>query len=189
MSDENGVTNLDSLPIKQSIPNNEFVQPAAQQQQPVQSKQHPQEPTQMNQSEFVNGIQQAYSSGMLELPSRDIPQTQTHITTDNNIQTDYIPKPKVENTQYIPTEYNTNCENKNSDNYNYDNLYNELKIPVIVAFIYYMFQTQNIKKILLKSVPFCYNKLGDINISGHLLISSLFGILVYVVNLVLKTTN
>ena len=41
---------------------------------------------------FINGIQKASASGVLSLPTRDIPQYQNHITQDNQTQANYVPK-------------------------------------------------------------------------------------------------
>ena len=50
-----------------------------------------------NLNEFVTGIQQASSTGSLELPSRDIPQDQT-ITQDQNINQIIYLKQMYQNT-------------------------------------------------------------------------------------------
>ena len=49
-------------------------------------------------NQFVTGIQQAANAGALNLPSRDIPQQQVHITQDSSIQANYIPQ---NNSDYI----------------------------------------------------------------------------------------
>ena len=54
-------------------------------------------------SQIVNGLQQASSSGVTQLPSRDIPQNTNTITQDPYIQPNYIP-PANNSHDYI-TEY------------------------------------------------------------------------------------
>ena len=46
----------------------------------------------MNNNEFINGLQQATSSGALDLPSRDIPQSTEKLTHDQEIKENYIPQ-------------------------------------------------------------------------------------------------
>ena len=43
-------------------------------------------------NQLVNGIQQASAAGMLGLPARDIPQTQTHLTQDVQMQPNFVPE-------------------------------------------------------------------------------------------------
>ena len=57
----------------------------------------------MNINNFVTGIQEAAASGALQLPSRDIPQSQSHLTNDEQLQPNYIPENKGD---YINDTYN-----------------------------------------------------------------------------------
>ena len=51
---------------------------------------------------FVTGIQEAAANGALQLPSRDIPQSQSHLTNDEQLQPNYIPDEDPRN--YIEEE-------------------------------------------------------------------------------------
>ena len=136
----------------------------------------------MNVNQFVNDIQTASKSGVLSLPSRDIPINQTNITNDQNIQEKYIPQ--TDNNDYI-SEYQTNEDiikkneyNNNSDN-TLDNLYNEASIPLLVGLLYFLFQLPVIRNYIYKIFPMCYTVSGNFNMMGYVLNSLIFSILYY----------
>jgi hypothetical protein len=136
----------------------------------------------MNVNQFVNDIQTASKSGVLSLPSRDIPINQTNITNDQNIQEKYIPQ--TDNNDYI-SEYQTNEDiikkneyNNNSDN-TLDNLYNEASLPLLVGLLYFLFQLPVIRNYIYKIFPMCYTVSGNFNMMGYVLNSLIFSILYY----------
>ena len=53
-----------------------------------------------NMNNFVSGVQEAVASGALGLQSRDVPQTQTHITQDPQMQPNFVPS-QEQNNDYI----------------------------------------------------------------------------------------
>ena len=62
-------------------------------------------------NQIINGLQQASSTGITMLPSRDIPQSTLPITQDPNIQPNYIPPPISTKENYIDNEItNENIE-------------------------------------------------------------------------------
>ena len=63
------------------------------------------EGNQIDINSFVTGLQQAAANGALQLPSRDIPQSQNHITQDTQIKPNYIPPQNNQN--YIPRNTST----------------------------------------------------------------------------------
>jgi len=77
-----------------------------QAQQSQQSQQQQSQMSQQNINQFVSGIQQASASGLTSLPSRDIPQSQSHLTQDQQMRPNYIPQ-ETQNMDYI-TEHQTN---------------------------------------------------------------------------------
>lgn len=125
---------------------------------------------------IITGIQNAAANGSLELPSRDIPQTQSHLTNDSQINPNYIPN---NNNDYIESSYNQNevinqniiKENKNTT---IDNLYDDIHIPIILSVIYFVFQLPVIKKNTLKYIPSLFSKDGNYNFMGFVVTSIAF---------------
>tara|TARA_B110000483_G_scaffold68665_1_gene85760 strand:+ start:11204 stop:11806 length:603 start_codon:yes stop_codon:yes gene_type:complete len=125
---------------------------------------------------IITGIQNAAANGSLELPSRDIPQTQSHLTNDTQIAPNYIPNDKND---YIESSYNQNevinqnvrKENKNTT---IDNLYDDIHIPIILAVIYFVFQLPVIKKNTFKYIPSLFSNDGNYNFMGFVVTSVAF---------------
>lgn len=129
-------------------------------------------------NQIINGLQQASSSGITNLPSRDIPRNTTQITQDPQIQPNYIPPPLQKN--YIEDDdtnenmiYNYNKNIKSQDSL--DSLYNEIQIPLLLIVLYFIFQLPIFKNTLFKYLPTLCNKDGNYNISGFLFTSFLYG--------------
>tara|TARA_Y100000996_G_C22542877_1_gene650654 strand:- start:1741 stop:2373 length:633 start_codon:yes stop_codon:yes gene_type:complete len=132
---------------------------------------------------FVTGLQQAAASGALQLPSRDIPQSQGHLTQDNQMQPNYIPEEKND---YIKDSYNQeqmiNKQINKQDNINnIDALYDDIHIPIILAVIYFVFQLPIIKTNTLKYIPSLFNKDGNYNVLGYFINSIAFASTYYCV--------
>lgn len=130
-----------------------------------------------NLNEFVTGIQQASSTGSLELPSRDIPQDQTIITQDKNIKPNYIPETNVSN--YIDAsktkeEIIRNEASREQSIINTDMLFKQYKIPIILTILYFAFQTPTINMLLNKYMPSLFLNEGNMSIMGNIVMSLLY---------------
>jgi len=133
-------------------------------------------------NQIVNGLQQASSSGLTQLQSRDIPQNTQGYTQDEQIQPTYIPT--ASNKDYIK-EHEDNYDM--IDNYNQgmktsnnlDQLYDEMQIPLLIAVLFFLFQLPIFKKTLFTYFPILFFKDGNINIYGYVFTSTLFGVLYY----------
>ena len=136
-------------------------------------------------SQIVSGIQQASSTGITQLPSRDIPRNTEAIVNDAQIQPNYIPSPiQTKNTNYIPNNeemdsmiYKYNKEKNKSDSL--DEIYSEIQSPLLLAVLYFLFQLPFFKKILFNYFPILFSKDGNQNIHGYLFMSILFGLLFF----------
>ena len=143
--------------------------------QQQQSPQQQQPNNNMDVNSFITGIQNAAANGGLELPSRDIPQNQSHITQDSQLIPNYIPE---ENNNYIENDDSFNemikKNIKPSNTNNIDILYDDLHVPIILAVIYFVFQLPIIKKNTLKYIPSLFLKDGNYNIAGYIVNSLAF---------------
>ena len=141
-------------------------------------------------SQIVNGLQQASTTGITQLPSRDIPFVTTTHSNDPQIQPNYVPPPppnndyikNYENTEDMIDSYNSNRYRQSS----LDDMYNEIQLPVLLAVLYFLFQLPFFRKFLFNYFPVLFSNDGNLNINGFLFSSVLFALLFYVLN---KITN
>ena len=137
-----------------------------------------------NINDFVTSIQSAVSSGSLSLPSRDIPQSQGHLTHDDEVKQNFIPG---DNMDYIDEDRSkhdiiNNYMKKQENNNKADDLYNKLQTPILMSVLYFIFQLPVVKKVFLKLFPVFYHKDGNLNLTGFIVNSLLFSISYYIIN-------
>jgi hypothetical protein len=129
-------------------------------------------------NDIVSGIQAAAQNGMTSLQSRDIPSTTPHLTQDDAVKPNYVPKPS--NKDYIEEHdsYQSLIE-KNQNNVQHkdkmNNIYDEIQNPLMGMILFFFFQMPYFTKLLKKQLPSLFNKDGLHNFSGHLFKASLFG--------------
>ena len=136
---------------------------------------------QIDPTKFMNDIKKASTSGLTTLPSRDIP-LKTGQNMDKQIPVNYIPEKR--NIDYI-SENQSNQEiikrqlagQKNIQIV--DDIYTEFSLPIIAGLLFFISQLPVVKVALLKYVPFCYSKAGEINLTGYLFTSILFIAILY----------
>ena len=115
---------------------------------------------------------------MTSLQSRDIPSTTPHLTQDDAVKPNYVPKPS--NKDYIEEHdsYQSLIE-KNQNNVQHkdkmNNIYDEIQNPLMGMILFFFFQMPYFTKLLKKQLPSLFNKDGLHNFSGHLFKASLFG--------------
>jgi len=138
---------------------------------------------QQNINQFVSGLQQASAAGLTTLPSRDIPQTQSHLTQDQQMQPNYVPQER-HNTDYI-TEHQTNEDiirnynQKEQQTNKLDDFYSTIQTPVLIAILYFLFQLPVVRKNLFKFLPSLFSKDGNPNLSGYVVNSAIFAALYF----------
>lgn len=138
----------------------------------------------ININDFVTSIQSAVSSGSLSLPSRDIPQSQGHLTHDDEVKQNFIPG---DNMDYIDEDRSkhdiiNNYMKKQENNNKADDIYNKLQTPILMSVLYFIFQLPVVKKLFLKLFPAFYHKDGNLNLTGFIVNSVLFSISYYIIN-------
>jgi hypothetical protein len=123
------------------------------------------------------------------LPSRDIPQDPTVYSNDEEVQPNYVPKPKKHvdfvSEEEIMTERNLReYESRLKKENKMDMLLTEIQIPFFIAILYFIFQLPVINSLLLKYFSFLaiYDIDGNFNLIGLVLKSLLFGNVYYMLN-------
>ena len=193
-------TSLDSLPIGDSNENitikteeknvvidNKMQE--LQQQRDAEINQKPSRSPSMDVNEFVSGLQKATSSGMTQLPSRDIPIDQNAVLKDEQVKPNFVPEGSP--TDYI-TEHQTSEEiikqnakkQKSADNL--DIIFSELSLPLMIAVLYFMYQLPVVRRAFLKTLPMCYSKSGELKLTGYLVNSIVFGAIIYLISKVMS---
>ena len=146
-------------------------------------------PDQEQITKLVSGIQKASAAGATQLPSRDIPQTTTQITNDNQAQPNFIPEPiSVRNEEpmryYIPDhdpqQFLENQNKKIVNTSTLEDLYNTVSIPILACIIFLLFQLPITKRNFKYLFPFTFNQDGNQNILGYTLYSFIFGLIFYI---------
>jgi len=120
------------------------------------------------------------------LPSRDIPMDQTAYLNDEEIQPNFIPKPKITsdyvgNYETISEEKIRDKENQNKKISFIDELLTELQIPILISVLYFFFQLPLVNTLIFKKFSFLtlYNSDGNINFYGIFVKSLFFGSIFY----------
>lgn len=120
------------------------------------------------------------------LPSRDIPMDTTQYAQDNQVQPDYIPI-QEHITDYVRDHEKVTAENvliheqKKTRAERIEYILNEFQTPILVAILYFIFQTPYLNKVVFKRFSFLNltNSDGNFNIYGLILKSLLFGFSYY----------
>jgi hypothetical protein len=137
-----------------------------------------------NYNELISQIQKAAANGTTALPSRDIPIDTVRVANDNQTQPNYIPPPQVEENyiknnetpQQIIEENNKKMIAANL----YDTLFNEMKLPIIIALLFFLFQLPAVKKHSKNMFPYLFKNDGNPNLYGYMFNSVMFASMVYV---------
>ena len=124
-----------------------------------------------------------------QLPSRDIPHDTGSYNHDEEITPNYIPTPK--NTSEFVQEYEDAYANTVRDKkrqkraiQSIDDVFLEIRVPLIVAVLYMIFQSPVFHTLVFKKFAFMgiYRADGNTNMTGMLLKSAIFGASYYGLN-------
>ena len=142
-----------------------------------------------NVNKFVSGVQEAVASGALGLQSRDVPQSQTHITQDAQMQPNFVPA--QEQDDYIgASQTNRDVvrehDEKRKVEESYDTLFDNLQTPVLLAILYFIFQLPVVKQTVFRLVPALFKKDGTPNLYGYITHSISFATVYTAVMMTLK---
>ena len=146
------------------------------------------DPSIMN--ELVTGIQQARINGATNLQSRDIPMNKTQYL-DEQVQQEYIPSSSkhdfIEEEDEEERKSNSIFDYNNTKKYILENNFNEWQLAIILSLIYFLFQLPFIRVLLSTYIPMFFFKDGNINIYGNIFMSLTFGLIYYILALLLHS--
>ena len=185
---EASTTNLDDLPLSPQndgniqLETNEMNVKIDNPAQELQTtRETDPEAKQKNMNQLVNGIQQASAAGMLGLPARDIPQTQTHLTQDAQMQPNFVPEAPSDYIQEHQTSEDiirANAHRQENED-SLDLLYAQLQTPILIGVMYFIFQLPVVRKNVFKFMPALFSKDGNPNLSGYVVNSVAFASLYF----------
>ena len=138
--------------------------------------------------QIVQGLQQA--GGATLLPNREIPTNNTgHITQDESIKPNYIPK--TENTNYIEEESSMESliqqnKNKKVEQDRLEMMYDDLQTPILVMILFFFFQLPFFQKALTKYAPSLFSRDGNPTFSGYFVKTLMFGVTYYIITKITK---
>jgi len=146
-------------------------------------------------NDFVPQEQQTMLQNMpqVRLHSRDIPMDQAAYQQDEAVQPNYIPKPKLTGDYVRAYEEATEKairkqEKKKEHEGKIDQTLSDVQLPVLVAFLFFIFQMPIINTLLYKYLKFLpiFHSDGSMNLYGILLKSSLFGNTFFVIQTIIN---
>lgn len=201
MTENISMTRIADLPDSTSISNNEKLDLGQNMYVPINEHPNPYgipppnigsiglpQDTQIN-SNMKNTIHQMppqYSPDQIfdehqRLPQRDIPMNVSQHVQDEEIQPNYIPKPKLSNDYIREHEIETReqmqtFEKTKQRESNLDLFLDEIQTPLLVGLLYLIFQLPIVNTTIFKQFSFLqiYKEDGNFNFLGLILKSSLF---------------
>lgn len=126
--------------------------------------------------------EEQYDVPQQRLPSRDIPTSTLDYLNDEEVHANYVPKAKL-TSDYIRQyeEASEDTMRKHEKERHRERLaksiWEDLQVPVLIAILYFIFQMPVVTTLLYKYFSFLriYSADGNMNFSGLLLKSALFG--------------
>jgi len=136
--------------------------------------------------QHLAGIQETnmLNNGM-ELPSRDIPTNTNHFSQDQQTNPNWVPQDQPTNyinnqvTQDMINQYSNQQNNFLNNN---DYLYDQLKVPLIISILFFIYSFSTFDKSLLNHLPFLFTQDQNIKKSGLFVKSILFGLGYFAIN-------
>ena len=126
-------------------------------------------------SQLVSGLQQA--GGATLLPSRDVPINTVDVSTDEQVQPNYVPPVPV-SVDYIG-DHDTDARVHTQS---LDAMYDELQTPLLVAILFFVFQLPAFRKLQNRYAPFLFMSDGNLSLSGFIMNSAAFGAMFYFIS-------
>lgn len=125
------------------------------------------------------------------LPSRDIPQDTTDYTQDNAIKANYIPAPNI---TYSIKEDDFNAyeyEQKRQKERTFDALFAKIQEPIMITILYFIFQMSAMNSVMYTymSALGIYKEDGNLNITGMIFKSVIFGSIILFLRIVIDTVS
>jgi hypothetical protein len=113
----------------------------------------------------------------VKLPERDIPRETIQHTVDPQANVQYMPPRQMD---YIP------AAPVQASKWDYAKLYDEFRVPIMIALLYFVFQLQSFQDLIKKFIPALFSESGQLTSKGTIFKSALFGSAYYSLTLVMQ---
>lgn len=125
---------------------------------------------------LVTSIQSASATGALQLPQRDVPQSQNHLTHDSQVRANYIPPAGADYIGAGPTSEDMMLQHaaKQKAHDTGDRTLDMLQMPIILSILYFAFQMPIIRKFAYDKLTFLFSKDGNPTTAGSAIASVAF---------------
>lgn len=133
---------------------------------------------------MVSELKNAAKQGLTRL-AEDIPQQTAQVVQDPQSLPNALPEEsKTTHIDYIQNtatqeEIANELKKQQNKQTTVEFILEELKFPLILAIVYYLFQTKTFKTFILSRVPSLLNEMGGYTTNGFFVVSSLFGAIIY----------
>lgn len=151
-----------------------------------QGQRMPQQLSQEDASSLVAGLQQASRTGVLALPSRDIPMSSSSVNMDQEARVNYVPQHQsqpdyIGNTQ-TTDEIIAHSNKIKSRTDTMDSIYEEIQTPLLIGIMFFVFMIPSVRAFMFKSFPMLLQNDGNPTLGGYLYIAGMFGLIYYVLS-------
>lgn len=125
---------------------------------------------------LVTSIQNASATGALQLPQRDVPHNQNHLTHDSQVRANYVPPAGADYIGAGPTSDDIMRQHaaKQKAHDAGDRMLDMLQMPIILSILYFAFQMPIIRKFVYEKLPFLFSKDGNPTTMGSAIASVAF---------------
>ena len=138
---------------------------------------------------LADDVLQASNSGLTSLPTRDIPMTTANHLHDVTTNANYIPEnsqPDYIDNHNTELEYQRGAQQDKNRKSNFDIMFEEFQVPILIGLLYFMFQLPIFKSTLHKFFDFLFKKDGNYNLGGYISVSALFGLSFYITQRIIE---
>ena len=125
---------------------------------------------------LVTGIQTASAAGALQLPQRDVPQNQDHLTNDDQTRANYVPGPTEDYIGQGPTSEDILRQHasRQTSRASTEDTIDMLQVPIILSILYFAFQMPVLRKFAFEKLPFLFARDGNPTTIGSAIVSLAF---------------
>lgn len=129
-------------------------------------------------NKIISGIQEASKQNQTGLPTRDIPMVSSQISQDPNVQANYIPGENagdyIQNNMGQQELYGNIHTMKQQEQHEKD-VFEQYKVPILIAILFLIFQMPAIDKKLYKFIPSLFTSEKSLTFNGFVFKAALFG--------------
>ena len=130
----------------------------------------------VNQNDLVKSLNKPGINAMTRFPEQDVIMSTTPRQTDSEHRQEHIPAPQAQDYiadhEIAPPIHTQNPSNSDTE-------FDSLKVPLLVAACFFLFQTPVFQRAIHYLLPDGRSVTGTLTLQNQMLVSSLFGLTIY----------